>query len=141
MLFCWLLIHHCNYFKVIVNKSSLMEHLNIHRNIFTNYIGPTFHICKDEFHIPVAFFLLKGKSQNNYEQMLKKNCGQTLNIKTMTVDFEHQCSSSVAGDIPRPKSNRTSLGPLRLGCQTSATKNDCTIRNLSMLAIAPTMWT
>ena len=26
----------------------------------------TFHISKDEFYIPVAFFLLKGKSQKNY---------------------------------------------------------------------------
>ena len=33
----------------------------------------------------------------------------------------------MAGDVPRAKPNRISLGPLRPGCQTLATKNDSTI--------------
>ena len=63
----------------------------------------TFHICKDEFYIPVAFFLLRGKSQKIYEQMLKMLkmvCGQALNITTMTVDFEMAMISATRTVFP-----------------------------------------
>lgn len=51
----------------------------------------TFHVFKDGFYVPVAYFLLINKRQKTYERMfdcLKLHGGPGLKICVMTVDFE-----------------------------------------------------
>ena len=55
----------------------------------------SFHVYKDGYYIPVAYFLLRDKTKKTYRTVLRllldqcANLGHQLDIENFTVDFEH----------------------------------------------------
>ena len=62
----------------------------------------TFHIFKNGFYIPCAYFLLKDKKEQTYKIMLDilKDVCENISIKTLTVDFECAMMSAIRKCLP-----------------------------------------
>ena len=82
-----------------------MELSNMHRHFFFLQMY-TFFVSLNGFYIPVAFFLLNDKKSTTYKKMInmlfeeKNKLGFTLNMKTITIDFERAMLKAIREITP-----------------------------------------